>query len=138
MGGINLTTVMDALATAVATATSVGSAYGYPIEDVKPGDALVGYPDEEFELSITFGRGADRATFPVWVVCGLQQDKSTRDFAAGVIDAASDLPAVVEANSTLTALGAIKVTDCRFESWAIPANGGPLHVVIRFDIEVTA
>lgn len=137
MGGINLTTVMDALASAANNATGVDRVFAYPVEDAMPGDAIVGYP-EEFEPTITFGRGMDRAVFPLWIVCGLQQDKSTRDFAATIIDTTTDIPNVIESNSTLVALGSIAVTDCRFESWAIPANGGPLHVVVRFNVEVTA
>ena len=131
MGGIAPGTVMDALATAFSTVDGVTRAFAYPREDPSPGTAIVGYPDGDISLSITFGRGADRGTFVVWVVCGLVQDLATRDVVDTVLsDGAVDVLQALNATS-LT----IPTVRARFERLDI---GGLQHLAIRFDIEVVA
>lgn len=125
---------MDALATAMATATGVTNAYGWPVEGIVPPCAVVGYP-EPFDLSMTFGRGPDRATFPVWVVVGIQQGKTTRDAASDLIAAVGDVKSTLEADRTLGGvIDSLRVVRVGIEAWEL--QGGLVHTAIRFDIDV--
>lgn len=135
MSGIDLTTCMDGLAAAFLTVTGVERSFGYPVEDVVPGDAIVGYP-ESIEFDLTFGRGADKTTFPVWVICGLVQDASTRAFASALIRDTNDIKAAVDGSDTIAG-GTVRITDAAIDRVLVGPTGGQLwHISVRFNAEV--
>lgn len=134
MGALNLASVMADLATAVQTVLASGrTAHGWPVESLQPGDAIVGYPEGDQPITGTFGRGMDRVKVPVWVICGLVQDSSTRTAVSGWVD---------DSSSVVTAIQGFASSywgSARVESYAIdrfePVGGSPL-VVIRFTVDV--
>lgn len=136
MSSLVLATVMDAIGTAVATATGIERAYTRPTEGIRPVCVVVGYPDE-LDFDVTFGNGASHAVFPVWVVLGLQQDAATHTALSSlatfaVLDA-------IASNSTLLALGSVFASGARIESWNLGTEAAPIvHTAIRFEVEVTA
>lgn len=139
MSALVLTTVMDALATATSAASGIDRAYAYPVEAPQTPCVVVGYPEDDIEFDMTFGRGADRAVFPVWAVLGLWQDANTRTAVSNVINAATDVKTKIEASTTLLALGAIRVTGARVEAWTMGRGETPLiNAAVRFTVEVTA
>ena len=134
MSGVDLTAVMDSLATAVQTALATDKhAYAYPVEDLGTGDAVVGYPQDPMQLTQTFARGMDRATFPVWIIGGLPQDKATRDTLADFITGSGSLVTAIEGYST-TAWSSVYVGTATIEEYA--PNGRPAVLAVRFDCDV--
>lgn len=134
MAALDLTATMDALAAAMLNVTGVTRSFAWPVEDVDVGDAVVGYPTEPIEIGTTFGRGADQTTFPVWVICGMAQDKASRDFAADFISGSTDVSDQV--NGTLS--GAVQIAHvarCTIDRLELQ---GLQHLSVRFDIEVTS
>lgn len=133
MSGIDLTAVMDGLAAAVdAALASDKTCYAYPVEDLTVGDAVVGYP-ETVEVTQTFRRGIDRATVPVYLVCGLVQDKSTRDTIADYITGAGSLITAIESYST-SAWSSVSVRPLRVEPYAPVGRPPQLAVVLPVDV----
>lgn len=134
-GGLDLTAVMDGLAAAVQTKlASDKKCYAWPTEDVTSGDAVVGYPDPT-EIAITFGRGADRATFPVWFIGGYPQDKTTRDTLADVITGTGSLITAIETYSTSAwSSVAVKAAEPFFEPYQ--PVGRPAQLALRFNVDL--
>ena len=132
MGALNVAATMDALATAFASVGVITNAYGYPVEALNPGEACVGYPDP-ITFDMTFQRGADEATFPVWVMCGLVADAATRTFVSTIIGSASDVKDAVD-GSLSGVVQTCRVTDAAIER-VFPA-GGNQSIAVRFDVEV--
>jgi hypothetical protein len=131
-----LTTVMNAIGSAVAGASGVDQSYTRPTEGIRPPCVVVGYPDE-LDFDQTFRNGVARAVFPVWVVLGLQQDESTHTALSSLATFAV-LEAVAD-DSTLTALGAVMVEGMTIEGWNIGTDDRPLvHTALRFTVEVIA
>jgi hypothetical protein len=130
MAALDLKTVMDALATACPTSAGTRK-FGYPVGAVEPPAVIVGYPTT-CEFDATFGRGSDRAVFPIWYVVGRVMEKASRDKLSAVI---TDMAAIsssiggVHAPSIQTA----RVTDCTPESVII---GAETYIAARFDVEV--
>lgn len=131
MGGLNLVTAMDGLAAAFLTATGVTRAFGYPNEDARPGDAIVGYP-ESVEFDLTFGRGADRVTFPVWVICGESQLTGTRTFVSSLLLGAADIKDQVDGASTISG-ATVRVADASIDRVELQ---GLMHLSVRFNCDV--
>ncbi len=131
MGGISLVTAMDGLAAAFLDVTGVDRSFGYPNEDAIVGDALVGYP-ETIDFDLTFGRGADRATFPVWVICGLVNDATTRAYASDLILGVADVKDQVDGSSTIAGATA-RVSDCLIERVVLREL---MHLSVRFNVDV--
>ena len=134
MGGINLSATMDALATAFSNVTGVTRAFAWPTEDATPGTAVVGYPLDPDQFAITFGRGADKATFPVWVVAGLVQDEATRDFISALLLGSADVLDKVDGSLGSVVQTAI-VINATIERLTVAGNQ---HLSVRFDVEVIA
>jgi len=134
MGRLKVADTMDALATAVATSSLIDAAFGYPVEAVAPGQATVGYPDP-IDFDMTFGRGADRATFPVWVMCGLTVDRATRATVDALIAGSADIKAAIEDHAPAGAYSSVRVTDAAIESAPL-STSGLWALSIRFDCEV--
>lgn len=135
MAGLNVASVMDTLAAAIATSSLVTAAFAYPTESITPGQATVGYP-ETIEFDMTFGRGADTAVFPVWVLCGYSVDPATRATVSALITNAADIKTSIESYAPAGAYSSVRVTDAAIER-VVPPNGSQL-VLVRFDCEVVS
>jgi hypothetical protein len=130
----NLTATMDGIAAALLSAHVVDHAYAWPVESVVPGDGIVGYPTD-IDFDLTFGRGADRGVYPVWIMCGFTQDKATRDKVSALIAGATEIKAALD--GTLSgAVDSLRVTGCTIERFQ--ALNGPQYVMVRFDCDVVA
>lgn len=129
MGKVDLATTMDAIAAALVTGGTVTKAYGWPHPTVQKQQAVVGYPTEG-TLGFTFQRGGDRVTLPVWVICGLPGEESTRDYLSTLLGASDDVKTVIEA-----ALSSVEVNEPRIEVYE--ATGGE-YMAVRFDCDVLA
>lgn len=140
MSGLVLATVMPAIATALTGAGIVERAYYRPTEAIKPKCAVVGYPEDEVDFDVTFGNGLSHATFPVWIVLGLQQDEATFTDVSALINSSAEVKAAIEASTTLTNLGAVFVSGALIEAWNLAANPDlpTVHTAVKFTVEVTA
>lgn len=137
MSSLVLSTVMDAIGTAVATATGIERTYTRPTEGIKPVCVVVGYPEDDVDFDVTFGNGAAHASFPVFVVLGLQQDAATHTQLSALLTFA--VLEAIAGNATLLALGAVRVDGARIEAWNLGTDDRPfVHTAIRFTVEVTA
>lgn len=135
MAGIDLTAVMDGLAAAVdSVLASDKTAYAYPVEDVTVGDAVVGYPQDPIDTAVTFRRGMDRATFPVFLIGGLPQDKGTRDTLADYLTGASSLITAIESYTTGSPWASAAVLTVQIDRYE-PVGRPPL-VAVRFDVDI--
>lgn len=76
--GINLAAIMDAIEANLVAAYPDMRVFPYPALSVPVPATIVGYP-ETVLFDLTYNRGADRATFPVWVVVGVLDSLSARD-----------------------------------------------------------
>lgn len=130
MSKVALGTTMDAIATALSSLIS-GTAHAWPVEDARPGDAVVGYPDGAITFASTFGRGGDELTIPVWLICGYRSQKSTRDAIAAHLTGGSS---VVDALLALSTDPVVSLTGT-VEPFTTP-QGEPL-VAVRFDLTIT-
>lgn len=133
MAALNLSAVMDALAAAMVAGGVSRNVHAWPTEAVQTGDGVVGYP-EQVDFDLTFARGADRATFPVWVICGLPQLKATRDAVSALITSAAAVKTVLEAAAPGSAYASLQVLDCRPEAYE--PIGMPPQMAVRFDVDV--
>ena len=136
MGALQLAATMDAIAAALVTGgiVSSGHAYAWPVEALVPGDAIVGYPEDDgIDVDMTFGRGADQAVIPVWVICGLPQDKATRDRVSVLVGSGSSVKGALD--GTLSGL----VSSCVATNPRITTDinaAGLALVAVRFDCEI--
>lgn len=78
MVGSGMTTTMDLSATmsALAVASGVKNAYGYPKQDVVPPAVIVDYPDR-WDFDVTFGVSNADATYPVYYIVGKVIESTT-------------------------------------------------------------
>lgn len=133
MSGIRLDSVMGDLATAVQTVLASGrTAYGYPVEGVRQGDAVVGYPPDPIQVGTTFRRGQDRCTVPVFRICGLPQDAATvTEVSAAIDDSGSLITAIEGYAGTWSSVAVLTVRIDRFDP-----IGQPSLVAVRYDVDV--
>jgi hypothetical protein len=115
-----LATTMDALA----TATGVGRAYGYPIDNGDVPCTVVGYPTT-WDYDVTFGVGNARMVYPVWCVFGKVVDEQTRAAIDGALN-------TIYAGLNAAAL-VIRVQSATFEPVIL---GGITYMAVRLDCEV--
>jgi hypothetical protein len=130
MGALNLTNAMDGAAAAFLNVTGVVRSFGYPNEDQHVGDVYVDFPEGDIEIATHFGRGSDSLTLPVYFICGMVQDKASRDAASAAI---AD---VLDADGTWS--GAVQVASAARCSLGRLAIQGVQHLVVRFEVEVTS
>jgi hypothetical protein len=131
VSALNVSSVMDAIAARIVAAGVTTRAYAWPTGSIQPPCAIVGYP-EELEFDATFGRGSDRAVFPVWMVCGNVSDRSARDVLSGYITGGTGIKDALD--GTLGgAVQTARVTDCQVEKLPI---GAVEYIAAKFMIEV--
>jgi hypothetical protein len=127
MTAIDVAATMDGLAALMAGVEP--NVYAWPVESVTVPCVVVGYPSD-IELGITFGRGADAATFPVWVVVGRTGTKDARDALSSAITGSSD---VHDALTGAHAFGDVDVQSVSVESITIAAVE---YVGLKYVVEV--
>jgi len=133
MGAIDLDAVMEAIATELKNDGVTKRAYGYPAEEVEVPCAVVGYPlPGTLRFDMTFGRGADQATFPVWFLVGRVSTRAARKALADIIAGATGIKDALDGNLGGTVQTA-RVTECTVETVAI---GSVSFLSARFDVEV--
>lgn len=129
---MNLATVMDQLASQVATISGL-RVYAYPPGSLTPPAAVVGYPDT-YEFDKTYGRGMDRLTLPLVLVVGKATERTTKDRLAAYCNGsgASSIKAVVESGA-YSAFHRVTVTDITFDAVSI---GGTEYMAALFNIDI--
>lgn len=130
---MDLSAVMDALARST-EAAGIERGYGWPTTQFSPPCVCVGYPTD-FQAGITGTRGNDRAVFPVWLILGAINSRSTRDVAATYFTgAANDLVDALNAADTDPAMQSCRVAAMQVEPYV--ELGGGTYLSIRFDVDV--
>ncbi len=132
MAAIDLAVVMDAIAQELLDADVVTRAYGWPYSDAKPVSAIVNYPEDDIEFDVVFGRGSDRAVFPVYIVCGLANERTARDVASGYITGATAVKDALDGDLG----GAVQTARVMTANIARLTLGGTEYLAVRFDLEV--
>jgi hypothetical protein len=130
MAAINLASTMDAIAQTLLSAGVVTKAYGWPNSGATPVSAIVSYPDE-IEFDAVFGRGSDKAVFPVYIVCGAVHERSSRDVVSGYITGATGVKDALDGNLG-GAVQTCRVTDCRVDKITL---AGVEYLAARFELE---
>jgi hypothetical protein len=127
---MSLTTIMDAIASAGASFTK--TTYAYPSRSIEAPCLVVGYPTL-IDFDMTFKRGADKMTFPVWFVIGKGDDgAATRDRLSTALLNVTGVKAVLDGNLGGTVSSA-RTTDATIEELAV---SGVVYIVIKYDLEV--
>jgi len=131
VSGIDLSATMDAIANELIDAGVVTRAYPYPVESVQPPCVVVAYP-EAITFDLTFGRGADVATYPVYFITGLTTDKTARDALSDILAGVGSIKATLDGD-----LGGVvqsaRVTDASVESVTV---AGVTYIAAKFNLEV--
>lgn len=117
MARIEISTVMDAIATAITEAELAPRAYGWPVESASVPCAVVGYPTD-LDFDMTFQDGSDRAVFPIYFLVGKGTDASARDALSAVIAGATNIKNTLDGDVGGTVQTA-RVTDCRVEEVSV-------------------
>ena len=125
MGKLNLAATMDALADAIIPA--IKNVYPWPVDNVVVPCAVIGYP-EEIEFDQTFGRGSDRAVFPVYFVVGRVIDRVARDYLSAVISGQDEIKELID-----TTIETATTTDCKVQPLTI---GNVEYIAAVFRVEV--
>lgn len=136
MAALDLAAVMDAIAVNLSAVTGL-RCYGWPTDNVAPPAGIVGYP-ADIEFDLTFQRGSDRATFPVWVLVGKAYDRASRDLVAAYIAGVDDVKEALDGDLPVDMTPTVqscRVTDCRIE--VVPV-GGVDYLAARFELDVIA
>lgn len=128
MSGIDVAAVMTALTGALVADEVLDRVYDWPTLDVNPPCAVAGYPEAGQPFDATYNRGHDRATFPLWIVCGVADKRSSRDVVAGYVAPAK---AALEA-------GTGPWESVRVITWGVdPVNvAGVDYVALKLEIDV--
>jgi hypothetical protein len=138
MTTFNLALIMDGIAAQLVTQGVTTKAFGYPISNFESAPlAYVAYPRPGgINFDLTFKRGTDDATFPVYFIVGKVADKASRDALSAIIDGAVSIKAGLEAGaSTLTGVvSSVHVKNCDVETVTDSAKEDWLAA--RFDVQV--
>lgn len=99
MAALVLSTVMDAIADAIRNEGVTDRVYEWPSDQVSPPCAVVGYPrDEDIEFDVTYGRGSDRAVFPIYLMVGRVSERAARDRLSTLLTGATGLKDHLDGN----------------------------------------
>jgi hypothetical protein len=138
MAELVLATVMDAIASTIDAAnltvqpgTIPMRSYAWPAGSVNPPCIVVGYP-KKIIFDLTFNRGSDEATFPVWFVVGKPDDKSARDTLSALLTGAGKIKDTLDGNLG-GAVQSARCVDCDVESVKI---GDIEYLAALFTLEV--
>jgi hypothetical protein len=134
MAEFDLATVMDAIANQLTSANIVAVAHAWPVPAFNPPCAIVGWPSK-IDFDMTFKRGADVLTFPIWFAVSEVHEESGRAALSTVISGAVGIKTALDGN-----LGGVidsgEVQDCVIEYLEMP--NGPTYLTAKFTYEVIA
>lgn len=125
----NLTAVMDGLAALAVTPLGATNAYAWPVEDFTVPCVVVGYPTA-ITFDMTFNRGGDEMTLPLWYVVGLSNTKDARDRLSTIL---GDTSSVKSAMDGAQSFGDVRVTDAKVTQITV-ASG--TYLAAEFTVEV--
>lgn len=131
MSALNLSATMDAIAQRILAAGVTAKSYGWPVDSATSGSAIVGYP-ESIDFDQTFGRGSDKAVFPVWIIMGNVSDRTARDALSLLITGAQGIKDALDG----TLGGAVQicqVTNCEISEIVV---GGVSYLSAKFSLEI--
>lgn len=138
MAGIDLAATMDAIAANLEQITGL-RVLAWPAESCAPPAGIVGYP-EEIHYDETFNRGADRATFPIWIVLGENSTLAARDALSSFVSSAGAKEIKAQLDGRLPVNGTPTVQSCRVTSakpdWIQMNNSR--HLAALFELDVVA
>jgi hypothetical protein len=109
----------------------------WPADAVNVPAAVVALP-EPVEFDLTAGRGADRLTFPVYVMAGRASDRASAELIAGYMDGAGagSVKGALEADPTLG--GAVESTRVIRAEPDVITLGAIDYLSATFTVEVIA
>jgi hypothetical protein len=110
---LDLAAVMDAIAAQLTGAGVTGRAYAWPVPEVSPPCAIVGYP-AEIPFDLTFGGGAE-FELPVYLLVGPAADRETRAALSALLAGAAAVKAALDGSLSGTASDA-RVSGAKVES----------------------
>lgn len=134
--GMSVAAVMDGLGVRLRTIADL-RVYDFPAANVVAPAAVVGFPDS-LEYDATLMRGADRGTYPVFVMVGPVSDRGARDALSKFVNAmgAKSIKAAIEDDPTLG--GAAQTTRVMDASVETTAVAGVDYLTARFNVDVVA
>lgn len=127
----SIAAVMTAITEVAVAGEIVERAYDWPTLQVNPPALVVGYPDLNFDF--TFRGGTDRATYPVWIICGLADQRSSRDVLSKYVTGGGATVKAVLDGDLAGAVRSCRVVNCNLEVVNI---GGLDYAAARFDLDV--
>jgi hypothetical protein len=128
----SLAAAMDAIAAQLLAAGVTPRAYAWPLKEVSPPCAVVGYP-AEIPFDLTFG-GGQEFEIPVYVLVGPAADRDTRAALSAALAGASAVKSALEGSLAGTVSDA-RVTSAKVETVAV---GLVDYVSVVFALEVMA
>jgi len=114
MSEIDLGVTMDALAAKLEDGGVSKRIYAWPVDSVAPPAVVIGYPTA-LDFDVTFGRGSDRAVFPIYFVAGRISDRTTRDALSVIVTGANSIKTALDGPLSSTLGGTVRVTDCQVQ-----------------------
>ncbi len=131
---MNIQEIMEEVATAIrAVPTLTDRTFAYPVSDISPPGAVVGYP-ENVVYDGGYGRGMDRITGVVTIVAGMIVDRATVPLIAGYMNGSGpeSVKTAIEDHAYVS-LDSIRVTNGEFD--IVPIGGNDyIAVVLELDI----
>ena len=134
MAAIDVGATMDAIAAALVASGVCTQAYAWPMEAPQVGEGIVDYFDGEIEFDYTIGRGSDRVTFPAMVICGMPQDRSTRDRVSTLMG--SGATSIKHALDGCLSNAVLASYVPRASIVSYEPTGRPAQVAVLFDIDI--
>ena len=133
---MDISAVMEGLRVRLATISDL-NVYAYMPARIPVPAAAVGFPDR-LDYDETFGRGADRATFPVHVFVQYAENESATDEIIGYMNGSGvgSVKAAIEAETTLGGAASFAVVnEAEVEVWEI---AGVKYLAATFFVDVLA
>lgn len=139
MPALRLKATMTAIADALVEAGVVKKAWSRPHEVADKGEASVGYP-RTVAFDKTFGRGADEAVIPLFILAGIVWDESTQDELDRLLgdgrEAVKDALERGDHGGLDEVLQSLWVRSAAVE--VLVMKGGIRWAAVRYDCEVTS
>ena len=129
MGAAAMSATMDGLATLATTAALAPNVYAWPVNAVTTPCVVIGYPTN-IDFDLTFGRGGDTMTLPVWFVVGPTNTKDARDRLSAILADATSIKSTFDGAQTF---GDVRVTDAKITQITI---GAVEQLAAEFTVEV--
>lgn len=130
---MNIAAVMDEVGVKLGTISGL-RVFPFSVKSVQPPAAIVGWPDP-YNYDLTFGRGSDRFTLPIYVVVGNVDAKASRNKISAYANGSgtSSIKAVLEA-AVYTECDTVVVRSCEFSSITV---AGVEFLAATFQVDVT-